>query len=474
MSLYDNFNQWDFVDGVGDYITMPTKGVSEEDVQNVVDKAFENINASLKTDDQELSLSINNSVVSTVTIEDKYLQNAAFSDETQELVFTVSNGEQLKIDLSRLLDEYSTDQEVDDKLEAKADSDNVYTKEEADGKFLTEHQDVSMFVTESFVETKVTEVEDDLNQTETDLTEKIETAVADMATMTWVEEKNYLTEHQDLTDYGTKEEITSLKSELTEYINALLKNYQFKADNDIAKSMNGNDIVVAKDIKSDSGYTLTKPTNIDLNGHSLDAVSNGNYGDNIVVGNGATVTISNGEIKPADNASVSNASATIIIKTASESHLTLNDVKVTGIHPVYLNSANENTTVTINGGEFYTTMPLEGVDSDHMAPAVYVGKGSTGSTIGGKVTINGGTFGCKGVVNNFLLNVEDVLRKQEGKEPRDFIECFGGNFYNFNPSDNKSEGEGTSFVAQGYHVESEQDGDDVLYKVVKDEECADN
>ena len=228
----------------------------------------------------------------------------------------------------------------------------------------------------------------------------------------------------------------------------------------------GGNVFLTESVSSQNGYTMTKDANINLNNNSLSAKSNGNYGDNIVIGNGATVTISNGEIKPADDASVDNSSATIIVKTAYESHLTLNNVKATGIHPVYLNSANENSTVTINGGEYYTTMPLEGVDSDSMAPAVYVAKGSTGSTIGGKVTINGGTFGSKGVVNNFLLNVEDVLRKQEGKEPRNFIEVFGGKFYNFDPSNNKAEGPGTNFVADGYTVVSYADGEDTIYEVV--------
>ena len=231
----------------------------------------------------------------------------------------------------------------------------------------------------------------------------------------------------------------------------------------------GGNVFLTESVSSQNGYTMTKDANINLNNNSLSAKSNGTYGDNIVIGNGATVTISNGEIKPADDASVGNASATIIVKTASESHLTLNNVKATGIYPVYLNSANENSTVTINGGEYYTTMPLEGVDSDHMAPAVYVAKGSTGSTIGGKVTINGGTFGSKGVVNNFLLNIEDVLRKQEGKEPRNFIEVFGGKFYNFDPSNNKAEGEGTNFVADGYTVVSYADGEDTIYEVVAKE-----
>lgn len=281
---------------------------------------------------------------------------------------------------------------------------------------------------------------------------------------------------KNIVEYLNKEGLVTLVNEikaseqkLENKISAILKNYNLKTDDEITKIIKaGGDVVLASDVKSTSGYTLTKNGDIDLNGHTLDAVSNGSYGDNVVVGNGANVTISNGEIKPAENATVGNASATIIIKTAYESHLTLNDVKVTGIHPVYLNSANENTTVTINGGEFYTTMPLEGVSSDAMTPAVYVGKGSTGSTIGGKVTINGGTFGQKGVVNNFLLNVEDVLRQQEGKEPRDFIEVRGGKYWNFVVNDCKSEGEHTNFVADGYHVEVEEDGEDKLYIVVKD------
>lgn len=253
-----------------------------------------------------------------------------------------------------------------------------------------------------------------------------------------------------------------------ERFEAMLNNYQMKSGDDIANDIKkGGDFVLSSDVKSEKGYTLTKDTNLDLNGKTLDAVSNGNYGDNIVVGNGANVTISNGEIKPATNATAANASATIIIKTAYESHLTLNDVKVTGIYPIYLNSANEDTTVTINGGEYYTTVPFDGANSSNMPPAVYVGKGSTGSTIGGKVTINSGTFGCKGVTNDFLINVEDVLRKQEGKEPRNFIEVFGGKFYNFDPSNNKAEGEGTNFVADGYTVKMIEEGEDIIYEVVK-------
>lgn len=221
----------------------------------------------------------------------------------------------------------------------------------------------------------------------------------------------------------------------------------------------GGSFLVWEDQTLDNSLTLTKNTEIDLNGNSFSFSQGGTYGDSMVIGNGANATISNGEIKPADNASQANQSATILVKTANESHLTINDVKVTGYYPIYLNSANENSSITINGGEFYSLLKEN--------PAVYVGKGSTGSTIGGKVTIYGGTFGQPNVTCDFLLNVEDVLRKQQGKTPRDFIEVFGGKFYNFNPANNKAEGEGTNFVADGYTVVESTEGDATVFTVVK-------
>lgn len=225
----------------------------------------------------------------------------------------------------------------------------------------------------------------------------------------------------------------------------------------------GGNVKLAQDLHVESGeLTMTKNTNLNLNGNTISA-KGGTYGDSVVMGNGANVTISNGEVLPSEGASVSNGSATIIVKTAQASNLTLNNVKVTGIYPLYVNSANEETLVTINGGEIYTT--VETGDPSNMPPAVYVGKGSSSSTIGGKVIINEGTFGKKGVTNNYLLNVEDILRKQEGKEPRNFIEVFGGKFYNFDPSNNGAEGEGTNFVAEGKKVKVVEDGADKIYIV---------
>ena len=250
------------------------------------------------------------------------------------------------------------------------------------------------------------------------------------------------------------DDVEGLKNEMKDYVNALLKNYTLKSDDDIAKVIKGGgDVVVAKDVKATAGYTLTKDTTIDLNGHALDAVSNGNYGDNIVIGNGANVTIKNGVINEAENASEENASAVILIKTTAATTVTLEDVEVSGRRPVYLNNANAATTVTIKSGTF----TCNGENGE----AIYVQQG-------GKVTIEGGYFSNPNATTykSFLLNIKDNAR--QGKDPREFIEVKGGTFVNFNPSNNEAEGANTNFVAEGYHVEISKDGDDTLYTVVKD------
>lgn len=256
-----------------------------------------------------------------------------------------------------------------------------------------------------------------------------------------------------------KQELKSLREELENTKSEVNRLNDLFTKMTISNITNGGNVTLLEDLYIPDGQlNLTNDSVLDLNSNTL-STKGGTYGDSISIKNGANVTIKNGEITPSDGASQANQSATIMVQSSSASQLTLDNVKVTGIYPLYVNSANENTLVTINSGEFYSTMELN--------PAVYVGKGTSNSTIGGKVVINGGTFGQKGITSEYLLNVEDILRKQEGKEPRDFIEVFGGKFINFNPANNKAEGANTNFVADGYKVTSTVDGDDTIYTVSK-------
>ena len=70
-------------------------------------------------------------------------------------------------------------------------------------KYLTEHQDISNLATK----------------------DEVAEAVSGMATEAWVKEQNYLTEHQDISDLATKGEVVSAKTYAKEYADGLASNY---------------------------------------------------------------------------------------------------------------------------------------------------------------------------------------------------------------------------------------------------------
>lgn len=100
--------------------------------------------------------------------------------------------------------------------------------------------------------------------------------------------------------------------------------------------------------------------------------------------------------------------------------------------------------ITINGGT-YTNTNIVG-DDDHY-DVIYAHES-------GKIVINGGRF--EGKTPAWLLNINDNNRKTAS------IEVKGGEFVGFDPANNKAEGKGTNFVADGYKS-VEKDG---VYTVV--------
>lgn len=218
----------------------------------------------------------------------------------------------------------------------------------------------------------------------------------------------------------------------------------------------GGSVTLTDNVKVPGELTFTKDAVVDLGGHEIKA-EGGNYGDAIVIGNGANVTIKNGILNPSASASESNSSATVMVKTSYETHLTLENVAVHGKpYGVYLNNSNEATTVTIKSGTFTTE------SEKNNGPAVYIQKQ-------GKVTIEGGTFGTQGVTNDYLLNLLDAIRTPNtNKKPIEFIEVRGGTFHGFNPADNKAEGEHTNFVAPGYKSVETSEGSNTWVVVPED------
>lgn len=214
----------------------------------------------------------------------------------------------------------------------------------------------------------------------------------------------------------------------------------------------GGEVTLYKDVFVEKdGLTLTKDTTIDLNSYELNT-HGATYGDSLTIGNGANIVIKNGTIPPAETESVVNNSATIMLKTSVPTTLTLENVDVSGIHPLYLLNAAEGTKATIKSGNYTCT--------GENGEAVFVQKG-------GKVIIEGGYFSNPNATKykGFLLNIKDDFRGD--KDPREFIEVRGGTFVDFDPSNNGAEGAGTNFVAEGYSVVSEVGLEHTLYKVIK-------
>lgn len=221
----------------------------------------------------------------------------------------------------------------------------------------------------------------------------------------------------------------------------------------------GGSVYLTEDFKfSETSYaTMTKTLDLNLGGHKLSSAGGGSNKDAVVVGSGAEVSISNGTIDPPTDALDNGFSTTIVVMSANGGKLTLNDVTVVGnMYPVELRSANADSEIVINSGTYAFTEKWTDEQYRDQVVAVY----ASGA---GKITINGGTFGMKGVYSEFLLNVMDSQRKTD---VRDNIEVRGGKFYNFDPSNNRAEGPGTNFVADGYTVVSYSDGDDTVYEVV--------
>ena len=123
---------------------------------------------------------------------------------------------------------------------------------------------------------------------------------------------------------------------------------------------------------------------------------------------------------------------------------------------IWINSADAK--VTINAGEFFIdglAVNAEGIKDTGHIDLIYCSAGL--------IEITGGIF--KGANSDvWLLNCKDAAYKDGVAK----IIVTGGTFFNWNPADCISEGEHTSFLAEGYEVQTTTDADgNILYTVIK-------
>ena len=170
------------------------------------------------------------------------------------------------------------------------------------------------------------------------------------------------------------------------------------------KALEGETIVLLHDVTIESHLNIAKSVNLDLNGKTITAAAEGKDVDAIWVRENANVIITgNGTI---------NATYDAIFATGTSKVTIENGTFIGAAEAVY---AQSNATVEILGGSFKSTEYPE-----------------------------------------FTLNLKDAARDTAS------IIVKGGEYFKFNPANNKAEGEGTNFVAEGYTVE--QNGDWYIVK----------
>ena len=230
MNSNSYFNTWGYVDGVDNFIALSSKCVSDEEIQSLVDKSFST--TKLTSEGQELQLSINGKNVSTVIIEDKYLQHIHFDEGTKELVFSIGDSsDELRINLSKVLSGFATKQDVEDKLNTLVDNapkalDSLYELSNALGN------------DPNFATTVFTEIGKKINSTEV--------YTKDESNDLFQPKGDYLTEHQSLENYPTKDE---LKSEMDKTVQFTTSEYQGRTKKVI--TLDNDELINAKSNSED-------------------------------------------------------------------------------------------------------------------------------------------------------------------------------------------------------------------------------
>ena len=394
-----------------------------------------------KADEEDL-LTLSGAVISTTNV----LELAALSGAVEDLVYEFDSVD------TKLAGLAIVNGEQDDAIALKADADAVYTKEESDEKFLTEHQDISGLATKeevAMVNERIDMIEipdlDGYAQT-TAVTAEIAAASAVLAAKdteqdaAMAEINSGLTELDELkankTDVAAL--IASKETEiynLTKLVGELGGNVTYTFPNELGTSLtellkNCGTVKLTQDAtisRFGPAVTAKNKVTLNLNNHNLTSTAASSYGaimargtQEITIGGKGTIDAGDGVCIEANGTAALSPIATI---------------NLTGSTTVYRNNRS--------GGELIYC---------------YVGT----------INITNGTFRNDGADKTYMLNCYDA-NYQAGTAK---IVVTGGKFYDFNPADNGAEGEHTSFVPEGYHVETstvvENEVEHTIYTVKKD------
>lgn len=348
--------------------------------------------------------------------------------------------------------------------------DDVYTKEESDNKFQIKGNyltidSLSGYATEAWVENKgyLTEHQ----------------SLSGYATEAWVGEQGFLTEHQDISALATKEEVNKLDEkiegiDLTPYatIEDTNTKLELKADKEVTYTKEQVDAIVAeKQTEIDkiiSDYKKLKEIVGDLGGdveYSVPAdgkltdmlkksgiikltedVESNTYTGGITSKNITTLNLNGKTITTTAN---TTTNPSIMVRGTQQFTIQGSGTLNANGH-IAIEANGEDAVITLGGTAFGRPTYVTNREGELIYSYL------------GTINITNGVFRNDNENKKFLLNCYDANYKNGTAK----IVVTGGKFYDFDPANNTSEGEGTSYVPEGYvSVESTETIDGVEHKV---------
>ena len=299
------------------------------------------------------------------------------------------------------------------------------------------------------------------------------------ATEAWVGEQGFLTEHQDISALATKEEVSQLNEkiegiDLTPYatIEDTNAKLELKADKEVTYTKEQVDAIVAeKQTEIDqiiSDYKKLKEIVGDLGGaveYSVPAdgkltdmlkksgiikltedVESNTYAGGIISKNITTLNLNGKTITTTAN---TTTNPSIMVRGTQQFTIQGSGTLNANGH-IAIEANGEDVVITLGGTAF--GKPTYVTNREGELIYCYLGT----------INITNGVFRNDNDNKAFLLNCYDANYRNGTAK----IVVTGGKFYDFDPANNTSEGEGTSYVPEGYtSVESTETIDGVEHTV---------
>ena len=203
-----------------------------------------------------------------------------------------------------------------------------------------------------------------------------------------------------------------------------------------------------------AGIFANNKVTLNLNGHSIVTSGRTNFGM-IKLRGTQELTVTGGSMT---NTNTSGSNVDNILRS-----------------PVFIAGDASILNLKLGSSRSATTMSIDPVVVCESAGTINISSGNYSSPnscviycVGGTINISGGVFRSTGTEgSDFLINCQDAPREEDKAK----IVVTGGKFYDFDPANNKAEGEGTNFVAEGYQSVAStvvEDGvEHIVYEVKK-------